>query len=53
LQTHHSKKDGDEPGSYQSTEHRANIFNGAFTAAGVGTAISADGRIWVAVDFGG
>jgi uncharacterized protein YkwD len=36
-----------------SGEHRANILNLAFTAAGVGTAISADGHIWVAVDFGG
>jgi uncharacterized protein YkwD len=36
-----------------SSQHRANILNGAFTAAGVGTATSADGRIWVAVDFGG
>jgi hypothetical protein len=55
LQTHHSKKGGDEPhcGSYQRTENRANILNGAFTAAGVGTATSADGRIWIAVDFGG
>jgi uncharacterized protein YkwD len=33
--------------------HRANILNGGFTVAGVGMAISADGQIWVAVDFGG
>ena len=33
--------------------HRANILNGQFTVAGVGTAISSDGRIWVTVDFGG
>jgi uncharacterized protein YkwD len=36
-----------------SPDHRANILNPAFTVAGVGTAISADGRLWVAVDFGG
>ena len=36
-----------------SPGHRVNILNGAFTVAGVGIAVSADGRIWVAVDFGG
>jgi uncharacterized protein YkwD len=36
-----------------SAGHRANILNGAFSAAGVGSAIGPDGRIWVAVDFGG
>ena len=36
-----------------SPEHRANILSGAFTAAGSGSAVSADGRIWVCVDFGG
>jgi uncharacterized protein YkwD len=36
-----------------SSGHRANILSGAFTAAGVGIAYSNDGRVWVAVDFGG
>ena len=36
-----------------SPSHRANIVSGAFTQAGVGTAYSADGRMWVCVDFGG
>jgi uncharacterized protein YkwD len=36
-----------------SAGHRENILNGAFGVAGVGIAVSADGRIWVAVDFGG
>ena len=36
-----------------SPPHRANILNGAFTAAGVGIATSSDGQTWVAVDFGG
>jgi uncharacterized protein YkwD len=36
-----------------SPAHRANILSGAFSAAGVGTAYSSDGRIWVCVDFGG
>jgi uncharacterized protein YkwD len=36
-----------------SSQHAANILNGAFTSAGVGTAIGADGRVWVAIDFGG
>jgi len=36
-----------------SSGHRVNILNGSFTVAGVGVAVSADGRIWVAVDFGG
>jgi uncharacterized protein YkwD len=36
-----------------SPGHRANILNGTFSGAGVGIAVSADGRIWVAVDFGG
>jgi uncharacterized protein YkwD len=36
-----------------SPDHRANILNGAFTVAGIGTAIGADGQIWIAVDFGG
>ena len=30
-----------------------NILNGAYRAAGVGIAYSPDGRVWVAVDFGG
>ena len=43
---------------YSETEpfakrHRADILNGAFTAAGVGIAYSPDGRVWVCVDFGG
>ena len=37
----------------QSAPHRANILNGAYTAAGVGIAYSSDGRAWAAVDFGG
>jgi uncharacterized protein YkwD len=37
----------------QSPSHRANILSGAYSAAGVGIAYSSDGRIWVAVDFGG
>jgi uncharacterized protein YkwD len=36
-----------------SPGHRANILKPEFTAAGVGAAVSADGRIWVCVDFGG
>jgi uncharacterized protein YkwD len=36
-----------------SAPHRANILNGTFTAIGVGVAVSADGRIWSAVEFGG
>jgi uncharacterized protein YkwD len=36
-----------------SSPHRANILNGAFTSAGVGMATSSDGQLWVAVDFGG
>jgi uncharacterized protein YkwD len=36
-----------------SSEHRANILSGAYSAAGVGVAYSSDGRVWVAVDFGG
>jgi uncharacterized protein YkwD len=36
-----------------SPAHRANILSGAFNQAGVGTAYSADGRMWVCVDFGG
>jgi uncharacterized protein YkwD len=36
-----------------SPEHRANILSGAYSAAGVGIAYSNDGRVWVAVDFGG
>lgn len=36
-----------------SPPHRQNILNGAYTAAGVGIAHSADGRVWVAVEFGG
>jgi uncharacterized protein YkwD len=36
-----------------SPPHRANILNPAFTSAGVGLAISSDGRIWACVDFGG
>ncbi len=36
-----------------SPPHRENILNGGYTAAGVGMATSSDGRIWVAVEFGG
>jgi uncharacterized protein YkwD len=36
-----------------SPGHRQNIMNGAYTAAGVGIAHSSDGRVWVAVEFGG
>lgn len=36
-----------------SPGHRENIMNGGYSAAGVGTAYSADGRVWVAVEFGG
>jgi uncharacterized protein YkwD len=36
-----------------SPGHRENIMNGAYTAAGVGIAYSSDGRVWVAVEFGG
>jgi uncharacterized protein YkwD len=36
-----------------SPAHRANIVSGAYTAAGVGVAYSADGRVWAVVDFGG
>ncbi len=36
-----------------SPDHRENILNGGYTAAGVGIASSADGRVWVAVEFGG
>jgi uncharacterized protein YkwD len=36
-----------------SPGHRANILNGAYSAAGVGIAYSSDGRVWVCVDFGG
>ena len=36
-----------------SGSHRANILGGAFGAAGVGFATSADGRCWVAVEFAG
>jgi len=36
-----------------SPAHRANILSGAFNQVGVGTAYSADGRMWVCVDFGG
>jgi uncharacterized protein YkwD len=36
-----------------SPGHRANILSGAFTSAGAGSAVSADGRVWVCVDFGG
>ena len=36
-----------------SSPHRANILSGAYSAAGVGIAYSSDGRVWVAVDFGG
>jgi uncharacterized protein YkwD len=36
-----------------SPAHRANILGGGFTVAGVGIATGSDGRIWVAVDFGG
>ena len=36
-----------------SPGHRANILNGAFTAAGVGIATDNAGQMWVAVEFGG
>jgi uncharacterized protein YkwD len=36
-----------------SPGHRENIMNGAYAAAGVGIAFSADGNVWVAVEFGG
>jgi len=36
-----------------SPGHRQNIMNGAYAAAGVGMAYSSDGRVWVAVEFGG
>jgi len=36
-----------------SPDHRHNILDGAYRAAGVGIAFSADGRVWVAVEFGG
>jgi uncharacterized protein YkwD len=36
-----------------SPEHRANILNHAFTAAGVGIAYDSRGQVWVCVDFGG
>jgi uncharacterized protein YkwD len=36
-----------------SPGHRQNIMNGAYAAAGVGIAYSSDGRVWVAVEFGG
>jgi uncharacterized protein YkwD len=36
-----------------SPGHRANILNGVYRAAGVGMAYSSDGRVWVAVEFGG
>jgi uncharacterized protein YkwD len=36
-----------------SPSHRENIMSGAYSAAGVGIAYSSDGRVWVAVDFGG
>jgi uncharacterized protein YkwD len=36
-----------------SAPHRQNILGSAFSAAGVGIAYSSDGRVWVAVDFGG
>jgi len=44
---------GMEAAWMNSAPHRANILNEAFSSAGVGIAISGDGRIWVAVDFGG
>jgi uncharacterized protein YkwD len=36
-----------------SSGHRANILAGNFSMVGVGVATSSDGRIWVAVEFGG
>jgi uncharacterized protein YkwD len=36
-----------------SPEHRANVLNPAYTAAGVGIATSNDGRVFAVVDFGG
>jgi uncharacterized protein YkwD len=36
-----------------SPPHHENIMSGTYTAAGVGTTYSSDGRVWVAVDFGG
>jgi len=42
-----------EAGWMASPPHRQNILDGRYTAAGVGIAFSADGRVWAAVDFGG
>jgi uncharacterized protein YkwD len=36
-----------------SPSHRLNIMNGTYSVAGVGFAYSGDGRVWVAVEFGG
>jgi uncharacterized protein YkwD len=36
-----------------SPDHRENILDGSLVAAGVGTAVSAAGRVYVVVDFGG
>jgi uncharacterized protein YkwD len=36
-----------------SPGHRANILNGNFNAVGVGYWRVPDGRLWVAVNFGG
>jgi uncharacterized protein YkwD len=36
-----------------SPDHRANILRSTFSVIGVGAAYSADGRVWVAVEFGG
>ena len=49
---------GMSPGQMESAwmdspGHRENILNGAYPAAGVGIAYSSDGRVWVAVEFGG
>jgi uncharacterized protein YkwD len=36
-----------------SAPHRANVLSVGFSAAGVGVATGADGRVWLAVDFAG
>ncbi len=36
-----------------SPGHREHILDGSLVAAGVGTAVSAQGRVYVVVDFGG
>jgi uncharacterized protein YkwD len=36
-----------------SPAHRANLLSGAFSAVGVGVAVSSDGKMYVVADFGG